>query len=215
LSSIDLGGIGPVRGSFVLLNGSFFIRGPVGQYYATNWANIGDPAANQGRTELVRYTSPTWQGFVFDSSIAEAGDYWGSMLRYANEFNGVRVAAGIGYERIKDRLTNATLDPTVAQFAGPAPDQEAWGGALSLIHVPRVFSRSHHADDFGDLPTSLVAGVLGPDRGCHAVVVQVAFQELVWRGNTALYSEYGKALTGVPRCRQKLCGQCVSGELRG
>ena len=51
--------------SFILLNGGFFIRGPTGQYYAMSWANIGDPAANQGRTELVRYDSPTWHGFIF------------------------------------------------------------------------------------------------------------------------------------------------------
>ena len=165
------------------------------------WANIGDPAANQGRTELVRYTSPTWQGFVFDSSIGEAGDYWGSMLRYANEFNGVRVAAGFGYERIRDRLTNAHSDPTVAQFAGPAPDQEAWGGAFSVLHVPSgVFFQGHYqAVDFG-APAQVVSSYWGSAGG---PTKKDATQWLVqggisknWFGigNTALYSEYGKAL---------------------
>ena len=64
VKTIDLGGIGmvPASSSFILVNGSFFIRGPNGQYYAMSWANIGDPAAAQGRTELVRYDSPTWHG---------------------------------------------------------------------------------------------------------------------------------------------------------
>ena len=66
VQTIDLGGIGMVASSsFILVNGSFFIRGPTGQYYAMSWANIGDPAANQGRTELVRYDSPTWHGFIY------------------------------------------------------------------------------------------------------------------------------------------------------
>ena len=66
VQTIDLGGIGMVASSsFILVNGSFFIRGPTGQYYAMSWANIGDPAAAQGRTELVRYDSPNWQGFIY------------------------------------------------------------------------------------------------------------------------------------------------------
>ena len=78
-----------------------------GQFYSMTWGTggLGDPAAVQGRSELVRYTSPTWMGFIFDSSIAERGDYWGSMLRYAGEFSGFRIAAGIGYERIRDSVT--------------------------------------------------------------------------------------------------------------
>ena len=120
--------------SVSLVNGNFFVRGPQGQFYSMTWGTggLGDPAANQGRSELVRYTSPTWQGFVFDSSVGERGDYWGSMLRYANEFNGVRVAAGIGYERIRDSHNDRTLDPAAPLFVGPQPDIEAWGGALRL-----------------------------------------------------------------------------------
>jgi hypothetical protein len=67
------------------VNGSFFIRGPTGQYYPMVWGQITDTAAAFNRTELVRYDSPTWKGFIYSSSIAEAGDYWGSMLRYYGE----------------------------------------------------------------------------------------------------------------------------------
>ena len=59
------------------------------------------------------------------------------MLRYANEFNGVRVAAGIGYERIQGPRDAARRSiPTAPLFVGPQPDIEAWGGALSVMHVP-------------------------------------------------------------------------------
>ncbi len=45
------------------------------------------------------------------ASIGEAGDYWGAMLRYAGEFSGVRIAAGIGYEKASDRATSTTAGP--------------------------------------------------------------------------------------------------------
>ena len=83
-----------------------------------SWADLGDPAANQGRTELLRYDSPTIGGFVASASIGEAGDYWGVMLRYAGEFSGFRVAAGIGYENVTDRPT--TRAGSSCRSRGPA-----------------------------------------------------------------------------------------------
>src|SRR5499427_1975071 len=108
LGTIDLTGhiFLPASASFILLNGGFFIRGAGGQVYTTTWANIGDPASNNpGRTELVRYDSPSWHGFIYSASVAEAGDYWGTMVRYANEFQGFRIAGTIGYERVLDVFT--------------------------------------------------------------------------------------------------------------
>src|SRR5689334_16762170 len=130
LGTIDLTGhiFLPASASFILLNGGFFIRGPGGQMYATTWGNIGDPASNNpGRTELVRYDSPSYMGFIFSSSVAEAGDYWGTMVRYANEFNGVRLAGSIGYERVTDVATPSLVDPTNIAYTGRRPDVTAWG----------------------------------------------------------------------------------------
>jgi hypothetical protein len=201
VTTIDLGGIFmAASSSFILLNGSFFIRGPQGQYYAMTWGNIGDPAANQGRTELVRYTSPTWQGFIFDASIAEAGDYWGSMLRYAGEFSGFRIAAGIGYERSRDRATPATLDPTAAAFVGPRPDVEAWGGGVSVMHVPSgLFVQGHYQTaDYND-PGHIANGYWGSAGGAtkkewsHWLIQGGIAKNWFGIGNTALYGEYGRS----------------------
>jgi len=60
-------------------------------------ANVGEG----DRRNLVRYVSPTFAGFTFSSSWGE-DDFWDVALRYANEFNGVRVAAGIGYQKWTD-----------------------------------------------------------------------------------------------------------------
>ncbi len=106
ITTIDLAGISAgASASMVLVNGGFLIRDKAGDYTGITWGAIGDPASNQGRTELLRYDSPTLAGFVLSASIGEAGDYWGVMLRYAGEFSGFRVAAGIGYEDATDKPT--------------------------------------------------------------------------------------------------------------
>ena len=191
VQTIDLGGIGmAASSSFILVNGSFFIRGPTGQYYAMSWANIGDPAAAQGRTELVRYDSPNWHGFIYSASIAEAGDYWGSMLRYAGEFSGIRIAAGIGYERSRDRATPATLDRGGRSFVGPSPDITSWGGGLSLMHVPSgLFVQGHYGVTDFNAPGHVANGYWGSlhgtataDQEGHLALVDPGryLQELVW-----------------------------------
>ena len=52
---------------------------------------------------------------MFSASIAEGttdleSGYWGAMVRYAGEFSGFRVAAGIGYEHIADRYIQPDTD---------------------------------------------------------------------------------------------------------
>ena len=98
------------------------------------------------------------------------------MLRYANEFNGVRVAAGIGYENATDTQTAVSCVPIANIAFAPAPgagqsaacvnppgagpanlndpalngEVEAWGAGLSLLHVPSgLFVQGHYmAADF-------------------------------------------------------------------
>src|SRR5690606_25743326 len=91
--------------------GGFFLRREDGRLRASaplrglRWRDITSPfGANVGdgtRANLVRYVSPTFSGFTFSASWGE-DDFWDVALRYANEFNGVRVAAGIGYQEWTD-----------------------------------------------------------------------------------------------------------------
>jgi len=209
ITTIDLGGIGvAASGSVVLVNGSFLIRGPGGEFGAINWAALGDPSANQGRTELIRYDSPTLAGFILSASIGEAGDYWGAMLRYAGEFSGFRIAAGIGYENVSDRQTSASqiacasvaAGACVASAgAGPAdngsvkPEVEVWGAGLSVLHVPTgLFAQGHYmAADFG----TGASGYWGQSVAGKADATQWMIQAGITKnwfgfGNTAIYGEY-------------------------
>jgi hypothetical protein len=205
LSTIDLTGhlfLG-ASSSFILLNGSFFIRGPGGDYYATTWGNIGDPAsASSGRTELVRYDSPVWHGFILASFVAEAGDYWGGHIRYAGEHGGIRIAGSIGYERVTDIATPAApVAPGAAAFTGPRPDITVWGGALSFMHVPTgLFIQGHYNTvDFGDIAPGAASGYWGQGTAgpkqetAHWFIQGGITKNWFGYGNTTVYGEYGRA----------------------
>jgi hypothetical protein len=118
----------------------------------------------------VRYDSPAFMGFIYSASISDDGSNWGTMLRYANEFNGFRVAAGIGYEH----YGQVTAQPNCFAVTGvttcanppgygpanqfnPAPNVDGWGIGLSGLHVPTgLFLQGHyiHVDFDEDDPTT-------------------------------------------------------------
>jgi hypothetical protein len=207
LGTIDITGGNvflPAPAAVGLVMGAAFVRGNTGQYYALPFfsGGLGDPADNNpGRTELVRYDSPSYHGFIYSASINEAGDYWGMMGRYANEFHGFRVAATIGYEKVHDRSTPATVDPTSVNFTGPMPDITAAGISLSAMHVSTgLFVQGHWEHvDFG--PT----GLQGVTNGYWGSAGQVSQKPAdYWQiqagiaknwfgyGLTTLYGEYNK-----------------------
>jgi hypothetical protein len=208
VTTIDLGGIGAIASSSgILLNASFFVRDPAGVLRPITWGALGDPASVQGRSELLRWDSPTLQGFILSASIAEAGDYWGVMLRYANEFNGVRVAAGIGYEKSTDKATPDILalsSLTETTWLAAKPSIGSVAGALSLLHVPTgLFIQGHYLRQFNNnqFGSDYYGYNAGNNSGAAAFLKPDATNWLIqggitrnWFGigNTALYAEYGK-----------------------
>jgi hypothetical protein len=209
--TIDLGGISAVAPASKAIGpagGSFFLRGPAGEFYSAVWANVLDPVGTSngylGRREVLRYDSPAIQGFIASASIEEDGSSWGVMLRYANEFNGVRVAGHIGYDRSRDRATPASVDPTAAAFTGPKPDVDAWGVAGSVLHVPSgLFLQGHwFRTSYGDPvangywgSVSAGATATGFQKDGKDWLLQggITRNWLGW-GNTALYGEYGRSI---------------------
>jgi hypothetical protein len=216
VTTIDLGGINAGADSSVIqANGSFLIRGTAGQYYAMKWSALGDPAVDKSRNQLVRWDSPTVAGFILTASIMEDGSNWGAMLRYANEFNGLRIAGGIGYEHwsqltASNGCVNGAPDGTSAPCAGPAdlanprPDVSVWGIGLSALHVPSgFFAQGHYlAADFNDDLTfngnQLQAGTFwGDTKNGRIPATQWLIQAGIAKnrfgiGNTALFVEYGR-----------------------
>ncbi len=107
-------------------------------------ANVGDG----DRRNLVRYVSPTFTGFTFSASWGE-DDFWDVALRYANEFNGVRVAAGIGYQQWTDGNATAVL-PTdifgIGGFAATSTGSQGDRGCADLHFVDPALRFSNDSD---------------------------------------------------------------------
>ena len=72
-----------------------------------NWADLLGGGTINGstlsRANAISYTSPTFGGFSVSAAWGE-DDIWDVALRYAGEFSGFRVAAGIGYGEQYQRL---------------------------------------------------------------------------------------------------------------
>ncbi len=104
-----------------------------------------DGARRQG----IYYRTPSVAGFMLssgyshktqDSGATDADEAWEIALRYAGEFNGVRLAAGIGY-RHEDVNTGVTA----------GTENKIWMGSASVMHTPTgLFVSGGYADQDSD-----------------------------------------------------------------
>lgn len=129
-------------------------------------AIIGNSIANGGlngpvlsnfefnRQNIVRYDTPTIAGFVLSTAWGE-DDIWDVALRYAGEFAGFKVAAGIAYGESTDRCNGASPPSPAAVCAVGDPPQEVVNGGFSILHLPTGLfvtgsAGQRDADDFFD-----------------------------------------------------------------
>ncbi|MCL4766308.1 MAG: porin [Hyphomicrobiaceae bacterium] len=197
-------------------NGAFFLRpegagpGIAGESVVT-WRNIYPQwNANVGegdRRNLVRYVSPTFTGFTFSAAWGE-DDFWDAALRYANEFNGVRVAFGIGYQwygdtesscanlgHRKDEINPAFVGTSFASIRATAIDCEALGLSGSVMHVPTglyVHGAYGYAEDNNRRELfAREVGVYGiEDRDEHWYFQAGVERNWFGIGKTTVYGEY-------------------------
>jgi predicted porin len=116
--------------------GGFFLRRDVNGVSGLSelrWEDIvsqADAEVGDGpRANLVKYVSPTLRGFTFSASWGE-DDFGDAALRYSGEFNGVRLAAGVGYQQWSDGNAFARgFGPTVSQGDRGCADQDFVTGA--------------------------------------------------------------------------------------
>jgi hypothetical protein len=216
VSIIDLAGIDAAANANLRhINGSFLLRGPAGQYYDVAWKNIVDHTSDPTRQNEVRYDSPSIAGVVFSSSLADDGSNWGTTLRYANEFNGFRVAAGIGYEHYGQVAAQESCILTSGECTlgaqgfgpanqfNPAPDVNAWGAGLSALHIPTglfVQGRYIHVDFSEDQPTTPAPGggffyqkASGRIPADEWLIQSGITKNWFGSGNTTVFGEYSKS----------------------
>lgn len=157
---------------------------------------IGDggdqPGEGERRFNAVTYATPEYAGFTASASWGE-DDYWDVALRYAGEFAGLKVAAGIGYGEITDN--NQTKTVCAAGEAALASDTKChqFGGSVSVIHESSGLFVNAGAgikvDDNID-NTTRFAGTGADDEQTFWSVqagIEKKFNEF---GKTTIYGEY-------------------------
>lgn len=154
--------------------------------------NVGTvfPGLGGGRTQALRYDTPVFAGFTLSATyghntptIADNVDAdnttWDIALRYAGEFNGIRLAAGIGY---RDLERASTVAP------GDTEADRVWVGSGSILHVPTglfisggMADRNRTGTDVAGDDIFAYHGQLGIQRNWFGI------------GDTTLFGEYGKS----------------------
>jgi hypothetical protein len=181
VGTIDLGGISTVAHfSPALAGGGFTVAG------GNTLAALIGPTYGGDRIEGIRYDSQSIGGFVAQASYGE-DDVWSASLRYAGEFSGIRIAAGIGYQHRDPNVAVAQGDLDQSATALARRGESEWSAALSLMHVPSgLFAQGHYAksNDMG-----FTAG-----RDAHIWLLQAGVtKNWFGPGNTSFYGEYGRA----------------------
>ncbi|MFZ1105557.1 MAG: porin, partial [Hyphomicrobiaceae bacterium] len=133
ITTIDLGGAGVIanasfgywqRGMNLALNDNLLGAGTWSAALGGNDVN----GASLSRANAISYTSPTFGGFSVAAAWGE-DDIWDVAVRYAGEFSGFRLAAGVGYINNSSGLNEVVKDHAV----GDEPN--IWKGSASVLHV--------------------------------------------------------------------------------
>src|SRR5262245_13539969 len=93
----------------------------------------------------VRYDSPTWAGFSVSSGYYE-DDAWDVAVKYAADWNSIKVSAAVGYTQITDEGCVAAFNSGCgngvvvggggAPFQGFRTDSQLFQVGASILHVP-------------------------------------------------------------------------------
>ena len=210
---IDLGGASVIAPGTVLIGNGIRLRDSNGNLTSLSIGGVTDGVADFGyRMEGIKYTTPTFAGFVANASIGESlkaqsngitglagdrlynGQVYGANLLYAGEFSGIRLAAGVGYER-----SELDSGPNTNGGSGNNLQQRVqnYGGSLSGLHVPTgLFLQGDYFVTKRGAVNSLDATnnpVYSADVEARRFIIQGGIsQNFFGPGKTVLFGEYGR-----------------------
>jgi len=206
---IDTGGLGTAAtpdvalymGSFILRANNGTLSG-AGTSAGLTWASSirGHESWDTNRRDHVLYETPSLHGFTVQAAVAE-DNYWDVALRYAGEFNGVRIAFGIGYQ--EDTKFNNSLQ--LFNQAGALCNQNCdvktsdLKGSGSIMHVPTGLFLTLAAGNrelSGTQNGTAATAYAGPDARFWWLAGGVA-KNFFGIGNTVLFGEYGEHKGGL------------------
>jgi hypothetical protein len=184
-----------------LYNGAFQLRsnaGLLGSNTGLTWAAAirGHESFDTTRRNHVLYETPTLAGFTVQAAVAE-DNYWDVALRYAGEFGGFRLAAGIGYQ--EDTEFNSPSQAGLGTYGVLCQDiggtfgkcdakSKEIKGSASLLHVPSGLFVTG-AGGTRELDGTAGGPYAGPDLRWWYLSGGIS-QNFFGMGKTVLFGEY-------------------------
>jgi hypothetical protein len=166
--------------------------GGIGSYGNRAFGN-GAFVGEGDRREILRYISPEMAGFVFSTAVGP-DDFYDFALRYANEFNGVRVAGGIGYQRSTSGVGQQLIAEGSCQngaFWGTVADKDCENIGLSAS-VQHVASGVYVAGAWGQATDRLALAGFG-DKATNWHITGGVNKKWSPLGSTNIWGMYTKA----------------------
>ncbi|MGL4398064.1 MAG: porin [Hyphomicrobium sp.] len=190
-SDVEDTGLGLLLRSSV--NGGLSNSGGAGISFRRLLGDGGDqPGEGEKRFNQVKYETPVVSGFSASASWGE-DDFWDVGLRYAGEFAGFKLAAGIGYFEITDGPETKT-ECSARNGGQPIGEKcSQFGGSVSVLHdATGLFvnvGAGEKTDDVLDTTTRF-AGTNADDKQTFWAIqagIEKKFNEF---GKTTIYGEY-------------------------
>ena len=204
---IDLGGMG-VAGSPDIANhaGGYILRSNNGTFAnaaGINWTGAirGHESWDNNRRNHVMYETPTLQGFTVQAAVAE-DNYWDIALRYAGEFNGVRIAFGIGYQEDSEFNAGPQIGTSTAGVLCATNCNVTTSdlkGSGSILHVPTglfVTFAAGKRELEGSTAGTAATAYTGPDLKYWYVAGGLS-RNFFGIGNTVLFAEASNSQGGL------------------
>jgi hypothetical protein len=206
---IDLGGKSAAStpdvplyiGAFRLVRNGAISGTPASGIGAATWANVflGGETWDTTRRNHVLYETPSLHGFTLQAAVAE-DNYWDVALRYAGEFNGFRIAFGIGYQEnteFNHGQTPVFPDDPLNSTCGPAANcsqkETQLKGSASILHVPTGLFVTAAAGE-REITDRTSLGALNRDATSDFWYISGGVaRNFFGIGNTVLFGEYGEA----------------------
>lgn len=181
----DAAGAGPAAFSDQLIGNSLFFRNSAGQLTNLQTNVVSNGSFDTARRNLVRYDTPTIQGFRATATWGE-DDFWDVALWYAGKVGDLKIVGGIGYFEDTDLPnTVGTAQPGNESFS-------EFKGSISILHEPSGLFGSFA---FVDRDFELNAGADPRNAGMEYYYFNggIVLPKLLPVGKTVLYGEYGIA----------------------
>jgi predicted porin len=135
-----------------------------------------------GRNDIIRYDTASIYGFTVSASWGD-NDYWDIALRFAKEWNSVKIAAAIAYADDSTGSAGVTIVDPLLGRVGVSSDFTQVIGSVAAMHVPTglfaMFAAGEREYDDVDLDGSFWYTQAGIER------------KWLPYGTTTVYGEYG------------------------